>query len=286
MDVEIAAAVAPKATIVVYFAPNTDAGFIHALAAAVHDDARKPTVVSISWGITEEHCTEQLLQGLTELLEEAAAIGMTVCCSTGDYGSADAPGGSGDGRPHVEFPASSPLSLACGGTELVLSGPRIQRESVWNTGRQAGGGGVSTKFSRPDYQRDLNIPSAPDGSNGRGLPDVAANAVGYRILFQGQEAIGNGTSAVAPLWAGLIALMNQALVASTGKRVGFLNPHLYALRDGLGFRGVETGSNDLSNNLGKYDAHPGWNACIGLGSPDAQRLLQSLQEAAAPDTPG
>jgi kumamolisin len=276
MDVEVAFAVAPKAKIAVYFAPNTDPGFIAALAAAVHDNVRKPNIISVSWGVTEEHCTGQLLTGLSEILEEATTLGITVCCSTGDFGSSDFPVGSGDGRAHVEFPASSPYALACGGTEAVLSGSRIERETVWNDGRRAGGGGVSTQFPQPSYQLGLDVPAAPDGSNGRGVPDVAANAVGYNIVFQGENVIGNGTSITAPLWAGLVALINQSTVVATGNPVGFLHPHLYAPQTRACFRGVSEGSNDLAGNLGKYAANSSWNACVGWGSPDAKSLLHSL----------
>src|SRR5207237_10766893 len=112
LDIEVAGAVAPKSKIAVYFAPNTDAGFIDIVNSAVYDTVRKPSVISISWGSSEDRATDQFLNGLNEVLQDAAAMGVTVCCETGDHGSSDESAQSRDGEPHVEFPASSPFALA------------------------------------------------------------------------------------------------------------------------------------------------------------------------------
>lgn len=288
LDIELAGAIAPGAKIAAYFAPNTSQGFTDALMQAVHDTENAPTVVSISWGGSEDSQPQQFLDGLEGALQDAATLGVTVCCAAGDNGSADMPTGDPanpwDGLPHVDFPSSSPFALACGGTKLIGSGTTITNEQVWNEGPQggAGGGGVSNKFARPDYQASLSIPASPSGNNGRGVPDVSGDAdpqTGYQIFFDGNPAVVGGTSAVAPLWAGLIARINQQLVSKGGKPVGFLNPVIYGSAgadDGV-FHDIVSGTNDITGTLkGLYSAGPGWDAASGLGTPDGAKLLKAL----------
>src|SRR5690349_11953092 len=262
LDIEVAGAVAPGAQLVVYFAPNTDAGFINALYAAIHDNLRRPSIVSLSWGAPEKSSTPQSLQDYDAACVDAAALGVTICAAAGDHGSADTdPPGK---RAQVDFPASSPHVLACGGTHLEAKNGAIATETVWNSqDGWATGGGVSEVFKLPDYQKKAGVPKSanPKGKSGRGVPDVAGNgdsATGYKILVDGVASVVGGTSAVAPLWAGLIARLNQA----KGTRLGFVHPKLYALGLGKGFRDIVQGDN------GAYQAKPGWDPCAGLGSPD------------------
>jgi kumamolisin len=271
LDIEVAAAIAPKALIAVYFAPNTDKGFLDAITMATHDTVNKPSVISISWGGSEKQWTGQSLTSYDQAFQAAAALGITVCCASGDNGSTD---GEADRKAHVDFPSSSPFALGCGGTKLTASGTTIN-ESVWNENSvsSATGGGVSDFFSVPAYQSATGIPPSanPPGTHkGRGVPDVAGDAdpaTGYVVRVDGQEFVIGGTSAVAPLWAGLIALMNQKL----GHPVGFLNPLLYGSFVGKGlFRDITTGNN------GAYPAKPGWDACTGWGTPNGVKLLQAL----------
>lgn len=269
LDIEVAAAVAPKATIVVYFAPNTDQGFLDAITTAVHDTVNKPSVISISWGAAESDWTAQAMTQFDQAFQAAAAMGVTVCCAAGDNGSGD---GVNDGRAHVDFPASSPFALGCGGTRLAAAGATIQSETVWNEGaNSATGGGVSAFFDPPAYQASAQVPPAAGTRKaGRGVPDVggvADPATGYEVRVDGQQMVIGGTSAVAPLWAGLIARLNQKL----GHPVGFLNPLLYGSLAGRGVTRDVTGGNN-----GAYSARPGWDACTGWGSPDGARLLQAL----------
>jgi kumamolisin len=285
LDIEVAGAAAPGARIVAYFAPDTDAGFLEAVSAAVHDTLRRPSVISISWGSPEDNATEQFLKAMNEALQDAAALGVTVCCECGDHGSSDQPSESRDGQLHVEFPASSPFALACGGTELVASGATIHSETVWNAGDQsgAGGGGVSNRFPRPKYQTSVTMPVSPQGKTGRGLPDVAGNAVGYRITVFGKVMHLGGTSAVTPLCAGMIAVINQDLAAHKRNPVGMLTPLLYVsetVREA--FRDVTEGNNDIDGKLHKYKATRGWDPCTGMGSPDATRLLMGLKADTTP----
>jgi kumamolisin len=284
LDIEVAGAIAPAASIAVYFAPNTTGGFIDAVNTAVHDDIRKPTVVSISWGGPEDpdgQVASQYLDALNEAIQQAAALGVTVCVAAGDNGSADM-GSDWDGKPHVDFPASSAFSLACGGTSLRAAGGKISAETVWNDGAKGGatGGGVSDFFALPSYQSTLAIPSSPTGFKGRGLPDLAGDAdpeTGYQIFLDGKWQVIGGTSAVAPLMSGLLAMINQQLQRQFSRTAGQINAQIYASSAAADFRDITAGNNDIDGNLdGEYSAGPGWDACSGLGVPDGSRLLQLL----------
>ena len=281
LDIEVAGSVAPGAKIAVYFAPNTDAGFLDAINQAVGDKQNSPLVISISWGGPESTWTAQSLQSYNSALEAAAAVGVSVCIAAGDSGSTD---GVTDGLQHVDFPASSPYAIACGGTNLVGSGSKITNETVWNglPSNGATGGGVSATFPLPTWQAGAHVPPSVNPGNfvGRGLPDVAGDAdpsTGYQVGVDGSKIVVGGTSAVAPLWAGLIACFNSQLKTS----VGYLNPNLYqeiATAAGT-FHDITSGNN------GDYKAGRGWDACTGWGSPNGAAILQALAGTSAGPTP-
>ena len=281
LDIEVVGAIAPGATIVVYFAPNTDAGFLNAVSSAIHDPVNRPSVVSISWGGPESTWTAQAMRAMDGVFQDAAALGVTVCCAAGDDGSSDQRGLKAEnGVLNVDFPASSPFALACGGTRLDGAGsPRT--ETVWNQGRSGGatGGGISDVFALPVWQQGAGVPGSgnPGHHVGRGVPDVAGNAdpaTGYLIQVDGQQMIIGGTSAVAPLYAALIALCNEQL----GRRAGYLNPLLYRLPAAAGaFQDIRDGDNDISGRHGSYAAGQGWDACTGLGSVHGTKLLAALK---------
>ena len=276
LDIEVVGGVAPGAVQQVYFAPNTDQGFIDAISDAVHA-APTPVAVSISWGQSEDQWTAQSRTTMDSAFADAAALGVTVTVAAGDNGSSDDSSGQTTGV-HCDFPASSPNVLACGGTKLVgnTATYAISSEVVWNeqaSNEGATGGGVSDVFPLPSYQAKAGVPALASGSTGRGVPDVSGNAdpvTGYQVVVDGQQQTIGGTSAVAPLWAGLVARLAQA----TGKRFGLLQTALYAgAAAGVaadGFNDVTVGSN------GAYQAGPGWDACSGLGSPNGGQLLALL----------
>jgi kumamolisin len=270
LDIEVAGAIAPAAQIAAYFAPNTDQGFIDAVTTAVHDANLKPSIVSISWGGPEDSWTEQSRDALNSACQDASAMGVTVLAASGDNGASD---GSTNGAPTVDFPAASPYVIGCGGTKLTISGAAIGSEQAWNelsANEGATGGGVSEVFALPSYQQTANVPKAPNGFVGRGVPDVAGDAdpeTGYNVFVDGQQTVIGGTSAVAPLWAGLLALINQSL----GTNVGYINPLLYSAKVEPTFHDITSGSN------GDYSAGPGWDACTGLGSPNGAALMNALR---------
>jgi kumamolisin len=268
LDIEVAGAVAPGANIAVYFAPNTDQGFIDATTSAMHDAQTNPSIISISWGAAEDRWSGQTRESMDLAFQDAAALGVTILAASGDDGSSD---GMSDGHEHVDFPASDPFVIACGGTRLDLSGGSIHSEKCWT----GSGGGVSVKFGLPDYQKAVDVPKSPVSNKpGRGVPDVSGDAdpdTGYEVVVDGKWTTVGGTSAVAPLYAGLIALINQKI----GINVGFVNPLLYLYTNA--FNDITSGSND-SVGRGNYSTRVGWDACTGLGSINGKSLLGYLQD--------
>jgi kumamolisin len=273
LDIEGVGAIAPQANIAVYFGPNTDAGFLDAITTAIHDTTNRPSVISISWGGPESSWTQQSMSAFDSAFQAAVAMGITVCVASGDNGSSD---GANDGTNHVDFPASSPHVLACGGTSIQVSANQITNETVWNDGEQggAGGGGESTFFPLPPWQDNLQVTMTSGGKHAlanRGVPDVCGDAnpdTGWDVRVDGTDTVVGGTSAVAPLWAGLVARINSA---NNNQPAGFINPLLYAAPSVL---------NDITQgNNGGFAASTGWDACTGLGSPIGSKI------AALPKTP-
>src|SRR5262249_25542062 len=156
---------------------------------------RKPSVLSISWGFAEgqDIWSAAAIQAVNEAFQAGAAMGVTICCASGDDGSRDQ---INDGLAHCDFPSSSDYVLACGGTTLQSSGSRITSETVWNDGADGGatGGGVSDMIDLPAWQANAHVPPSVNAGQrvGRGVPDVAGNAdpqTGYQILADGQSGI-------------------------------------------------------------------------------------------------
>ena len=279
LDIQVAGGVAPGAEIVVYFAPNTDAGFADAISQAAHDAANKPSIISISWGGAEAGWQSQSVTTMNSVLQEAAALGLSVYVAAGDNLATDS---VSDGKAHVDFPASSPYAIGCGGTHITLHGSTISKEVVWNDGTSGTGGGISDLFDVPAFQAEAKLPASVNGGRkGRGVPDIAGDAApasGYVVVVDGQTEVVGGTSAVAPLWAGLTALIAQ----KASKPVGFLPDFLYAnIASNRGLtKQITQGDNKPTGTQLGYDAGPGWNACTGLGRPNGQALFDALTTAA------
>jgi kumamolisin len=287
LDIEIVGALAPNATLAVYFAPSaSDADFASAILDAVHDTVNKPSVISISWGGSEDQTTGQFVDDVNSHLDDAQNLGITVLVASGDNGAADMGPNEWDGQAHVDFPSSSPLVVACGATRINTSGTTLAGESAWNQGFAdtdpqvdsfgAVGGGISDLTTPPpSWQANITLPaSANGGPVGRGVPDVTGNGdpgSGYSVLVDGATNVVGGTSAVAPLWAGLIARINQRL----GTRVGFINPKLYSSTGA--FNDVTLGNNRPAGQNPGYDATQGWDAVSGLGSPIGDGVEAALK---------
>jgi kumamolisin len=291
MDIQILAALAPAAHIVVYFSSPDEQGFYRAITHAIHDPIHRPDILSISWGEPETAVSRTWLKSVNEAFRAAARLGITVLASSGDAGALN---NSPDNLPAANFPASSPFAIACGGTTPLSHKPG-REEIVWNTNFNgipgATGGGVSRYFPLPAWQRSAGVPHGPTGKSGRGIPDVAGPADprhGAPMLIAGTTCATAGTSAVVPLWAALIARLNQSL----GARIGHLNPFLYHLAEThQAGEPAATSSLQISasatprrpfqhvtrGNNGAYKARPGWNPCAGYGTLHGEPLLHHLK---------
>jgi kumamolisin len=273
LDIEVAGAVANGAKYVIYFARNkSNQAYFKTVSAAIHDSVNQPSVLSISWGGAEGAWTTEDMQSIDEVFQAASLMGITVFAAAGDGGSTDGVKGAG---LHVDFPASSPWVTSCGGTSFFDG---LMPEIVWNDGDGSGtGGGISAVFPIPDYQQAVSYQGAP--LKMRGVPDVAGNAdpnTGYKVRIDGSETVYGGTSAVAPLWSALTALINQSL----GSPIGFINPLLYQTNLKTGLNDISIGNNDTTGRLGgKFPAVPGWDPCTGWGSPAGEKILALLQSA-------
>jgi kumamolisin len=284
LDIQVVGCICPDASIKVYRAALTIDGMTAAIARAVKDDV---DVISISWGGREN----AIHQGLEEALSAAHKANITVCVATGDFGSSQysigrAPAAAPDGLSHCGYPATSPLVLACGGTQLVLNDDGISTEVVWNNtlrGGRATGGGVSKLYDLPKWQGDAGIKIASTNKGegvGRVIPDVAglAAAGDWQIGIDGgdKELIG-GTSAIAPMWAAFFALVNQMRLGQGKKRLGFVNERLYALaaKENL-FIDIDKGNNKSTPDYPGYEAGKGFDACTGWGSPRGKHLAEAL----------
>ncbi|MCP5091525.1 MAG: S8/S53 family peptidase [Gammaproteobacteria bacterium] len=277
LDIQVIAGAAPGAKIVVYFAPLHARGFIDAVHAALHDRDSRPKVLSISWDLSEGFWlgAPSHVRHLEELFSIAAALGVTILCSAGDYGSATT---LHDRQLWVDYPASSPLVIGCGGTTLSSLRDSILGESVWNTFAnfgQATGGGFSKIFAKPRWQSHDATPITTriEDGQGRGVPDMAGNAnpaTGYLLQVHGKTTVIGGTSAIAPLFSALISRINQSL----GKSVGYINPLIYTAKGrDKAFYDILSGSN------GTYSATAGWDPVSGLGRPIGSGLLDLLRGA-------
>ncbi len=263
LDIQVAAAAYSEATsqaanIRMYWAQDIAA----AVRAAVKDGC---DVCSISWGADESTWGAQAAQDMEAAATEATAAGMVVFAASGDNDSSD-----GDQTPaNVDLPAGCPHVIGCGGTMKTPS-----TEVVWNNnpGQANGegtGGGYSTLFPAQSWQ--LGAPADPNqgGPTGRMVPDVAANAdpnTGYNIVLGGQVQTVGGTSAVAPLYAGLFAAL--------GKKLGFVTPALWQTPQD--FNDVTVGDN------GEFHAAVGPDPCTGLGSPIGAAIAQLVAAQPAP----
>ena len=293
LDICVAGAVAQGAAIAVYFAPLTSQGWVDAITRAVHPNPGDPipSVISTSWYIsngddsatlTAAGVTTAEVSAVSAAFQDAAALGVTILVASGDTGSESK---VADGKAHVQYPGSDPWITSCGGTTIGNISGSTFTEVAWNDtffGNRTGatGGGVSDFFAVPDYQIGANVPASvnPGARQGRGVPDVAGNASpnsGYDIWLNGSKITGgaNGTSAVSPLYAGLVAVCN----ASLGQNIGFINPLLYALNGTNVIRDIADGGTNALNGAPGYTCGTGWDGCTGLGVVDGRALLDALR---------
>jgi len=289
LDIEVIRAVAPEATIVNYEAPRTWAGFVEALRR-VNDDGRAATV-SVSWGKCVDRVPVDIRNAMEREQQIAVAAGRTIFVASGDSGAysclhSETELDSGNHGESVDWPASSPNVVAVGGTRLsVRENGSYFAESGWEDvlSNRGTGGGVSELYERPRWQRGRGVKNR-FSTGKRQVPDVAGPAdcdSAFFIVYpneteNGWEQItgpgGCGTSAAAPFWAGVTALVRQYARSRGLAELGFLAPALYevARERRSPFYDVQTGGNL------KHDATRGWDYATGLGSPKAWSLARAL----------
>jgi kumamolisin len=294
LDITLASAIAPAATLAVYFTGGTEQDIVNAVQRMVHPNAGdpEPDVISISYGWGPDDAGEGLAEStyttLNALFQDAAQLGITVLVSSGDSGAFD----GSKTEAQASYPATDPWVIACGGTTIGNVSGTTFEEYAWNDrgagGPGATGGGVSARFPVPSYQAGTKVPAhVKTGKAGRGVPDIAGNASensGYAEYLRGRRAgpVG-GTSAVAPLYAGLFARIN----ANLGARVGFVNPILYSLAT-TAFRDITSPPGPANNSFNGVTGYPvakGWDACTGLGSVKGTALQTGLKAVIAKSSP-
>ncbi len=293
LDVEWSHAMAPGASIVLLTSPVDETEGTQGLPQFDQLknyalDHHLGQVISQSWGATENTlftpAGQQVYRQFEATYARAAAMGVTVLASAGDNGTANpmTDGSTIFPFPTVNFPASSPLVTAVGGTTLTAdTSGNYQSEIVWNSDGNGTGGGISQQFAEPVYQRLLPHSDQKLLSGMRGLPDISWNAdtnsaISIFLSFLGPDETGyfliGGTSEGAPQWGGLVADLNQR----TGHPIGFLNPYLYALGAvGIGFHDITVGNNGIGGVAG-FNATPGWDAATGFGTPNLGQLFGDL----------
>lgn len=289
MDIEILGSLCPLATINVYHSQDSQYDFASAIRTAVLDDC---DIISISWGLGEDVFEPQYLRIIEEYLLKADKAGITVCVASGDTGACASKAAYWACDFGVQVPANIPTVLACGGTQISSD-----EEIVWNTLRitvdengkpillgGASGGGVSQLFLSPTWQssfaKDVN-PIPPGLQSGRVVPDVCALAAPYYCIHDGERSdVIGGTSASAPMWAGITGMIMSERFAREKDRFN-LCPWLYknAAQNNL-LSGVDTGSNVVPGNVncqpnGYHAVSRGISACAGIGVPHGLNLLDA-----------
>src|SRR3954452_2380969 len=284
LDIETVVAAAPGLDAVrVYI--DKPAGTMAEVVNAIVADAPVTGVriITDSWGLCEPAVTPAAAAATNSALQLAAVSGITFVAASGDAGTYDC---GGFGQPAVDDPAAQPFATGVGGTDLRLSASGSRHEVVWNDLTGAGGGGLSRFWARPGWQAGAGVSNGfSDGH--RQVPDVSLHASpaqhGYPLYcttgacgHAGWMTLG-GTSASAPLLAGLLADMNSYSLAHGGKRLGFANPFLYGsfATAPAAFLDVTVGSNN-PDGAGPYPATPGYDQVSGIGAPLAGALAVHL----------
>jgi kumamolisin len=268
LDIYCVGAVSPAAKIAMYFAPNSFQGFVDCITAATNDTTNNPSVISISWGTVDSNWGNSNITLFEAALQASVAKGITTFVAIGDYGTQAISGGA---TYTVQYPGTSNYVVSSGGTVISINNNyTIASEVVWNTpGAYGTGGGISSIFTIPSWQTGqgfsyTNINNVTTSLTTRGVPDVSTMATGYQFYYGSGNSFGSfvGTSAVAPLLAGLMARLNQL----SGRRIGFVNADWYGIRT-TAFNDIVTGNNAVPNTLAGYKATTSWDACTGIGSP-------------------
>lgn len=273
-DIEVLGALVPKAKLVIYYGTS----LLDAMRVILADSKNTPSVVSISWALSELQCSPTELSALNDACYEASLRGITLVAASGDNGAYNQMQ-----YPNVNTPANLSWVLGCGGTQIQVQNKEDYYQWVWNETGNLGptigsGGGFSQKISSPEFQIQATTKylslypqfKTYNPYNGRPVPDVsadAASASGYSIYFSGKWMPIGGTSLATPLWAALITRLNQNL----NYRLGFINQIMYKLAGSAAFTQITQGNNGL------YLGATYWNPATGLGTSNGKALLEEIK---------
>lgn len=275
-------------------ADNTNEPFLEfAMGLLAMDNAQIPNSISVSYGENEQEIPPAYATQVCNMFAQLGARGKTILIASGDSGVGDfcqANDGTNATRFQPQFPAACPYVTAVGGTSGIAP----------ETAQFFSSGGFSNMFARPAYQDAVvsTYLSTTVGTNfsglfnttGRGFPDVATQAVNFRIIDAGRDSAVQGTSAAAPTFNGMVALLNTARIQAGLPTMGFMNPFLYSanVSANAAMNDITTGTSTGCNGLARFQGQPngspvvqnagwaaavGWDAVTGLGTPDFGKLL-------------
>ncbi|KAJ7731994.1 family S53 protease-like protein [Mycena metata] len=255
-------------------ANNTDglSGLLDQINALINDTSR-PTVLTTSYGDNEGELTLPVAQGLCNAYAQLGALGTSILFSSGDGGVA------GNGFQCTTFLPTAPSDCP-----WVTSVENYTRNNFSEIGAPLSSGGFSNHFAAPAYQKadvDAYVSSLGDtysglfNTTGRGFPDVSAQGVNFVVVSGGEASLVSGTSASTPLFASVIALLNDELIAAGKMPLGFLNPFLYSPAGRAALNDVSRGNNPGCGTSG-FNATVGWDPVTGLGSPNYPKLRKAV----------
>lgn len=279
LDIEMVVSMAPALSKIIVYEGNP--GNFHpndVLNRIATDNTAKQIGCSWGWGGGPQATTEQIFQ-------EMALQGQTFFNASGDD-DAFLPG-EVDNPAYPGSPSSSPNITQVGGTTLTMNGSGVSynSETVWNYSPDRDGigssGGISSYYSIPWWQTNINMVKRGGSQTMRNIPDVALTADNVLSIADGGIKYSTaGTSCAAPLWAGFMALVNQQATNNGVPPIGFLNPALYAIASSADytncFRDVTTGNNEWSASPNLFVATNGYDLCTGLGTPNGTNLINAL----------
>jgi len=277
LDIELQIAVAPGASrILVYEGPNSDTGVLHTYSRIATDNLARQ--VSTSWGLSELQSSAVTLNAECSIFAQMAAQGQTIYAASGDNGAYD-----NGAALSVDDPASQPYVIATGGTRLFLDADAgYEYETTWNTDNTvrggASGGGFSSIWPTPFWQRDYVPAGSGASTDWRNVPDVSLNAdpqTGYSIFYRSRWYVYGGTSCVAPIWAAFNARVNQQRILDGLPPLGFAAQSIYLIASGDRYRADFHDVADGSTNL-FYGAGAGYDNATGWGSFNAANLFADL----------
>ncbi len=280
LDIEMAISMAPGLSKIIMYEAGPYGTPNDIISQMANDNLAKTLSCSWGWSGGPSGTTDQLFQ-------QMASQGQSFFCASGD---SDAyPAGAIDNSSNQDTPSDDPYITIVGGTTLTTgSGASYSSETVWNWGGGTGSsGGTSSYYAIPTWQQGVSMANNQGSTSYRNIPDVALTADNVYVLYgNGSSETVGGTSCASPLWAAMVALVNQQAAANSLPAVGFINPAIYQIGKsgnyGTVFHDVTAGNNESTSSPSQFTAVAGFDLCTGWGTPRAAGLISALTGPAAP----